>query len=105
MVNLRSKRRLIVSAFAAALSAFGGCDTEPVVHVGNAKEPAMNAGRSGDSAGGGGSDDDDEAGEHDDFIEHECTEIEPVCGADGTTYQNACQATRAGVRVAKRGPC
>lgn len=31
--------------------------------------------------------------------------LEPVCGADGHTYVNACEARCAGVRVAERGPC
>ncbi|MEY4579771.1 MAG: hypothetical protein RL701_4474 [Pseudomonadota bacterium] len=41
----------------------------------------------------------------DDFAEHECTEIEPVCGCDNMTYENTCIALDAGVRVVKRGGC
>jgi hypothetical protein len=31
--------------------------------------------------------------------------LEPVCGCDGRTYTNACEATRAAVRVATAGEC
>jgi hypothetical protein len=101
MVSTCFERRVLAAVFACA--AFAACESEPVVVVGQAK--AMNAGHSGEMAGQAGSDQEADEKEHDDFAEHECTELEPVCGSDGMTYQNTCEATNAGVQVVRRGAC
>lgn len=38
-------------------------------------------------------------------IDHECFEVEPVCGVDNMVYLNRCYAADAGVAIAKPGPC
>lgn len=99
------ERRVLAAVIVCA--AVAACEAEPSVIVGRAKESATNAGRSAEIAGRGGDHGDDHEDEEQDvdLAEHECSEIEPVCGRDGMTYQNACQATNAGVQVARRGAC
>lgn len=39
------------------------------------------------------------------LAQRECQQDEPVCGADGLTYRNYCQAVANGVQPLGPGPC
>ena len=39
------------------------------------------------------------------LAERECREDEPICGDDGITYRNYCQAIANGAQVVHPGPC
>lgn len=39
------------------------------------------------------------------LAQRECNDMQPVCGADGRTYPNYCQAVAFGIEVLKNGPC
>jgi hypothetical protein len=87
-----SQARLFAVAMLLGLS---GCESEPVVVLGRAPVTKPPDAGMDSAAGSGGSFDDS----------HECTEDETVCGTDGNTYRNRCQALAAGVGVVRFGPC
>jgi hypothetical protein len=80
----------------AALLACSACGDEPIVVLGQvhtvAAAPDAGVVIVVDAAAHPGED-------------HECTEVDPVCGSDGMTYQNRCRALAAGVSVVKLGAC
>ena len=88
--------RFTLIALALASSA-ATCGEQPIVHLGRvpvrAGDPAPppTGGASGVGLG------------HDET--RECQEIDPVCGVDNRTYQNACIAFLSGIAVLRRGPC
>lgn len=59
----------------------------------------------GGSTDGDGTSDNSDAGDGGDGQPDECPQPEQVCGEDGVTYETACDASRAHVRVAHAGPC
>ena len=91
-------RSLLLTAAACTLT-FTACTQQPVVTLGGPLDASVVA------------DDDsliDEAERERVFrelAERECREVEPVCGVDGVTYRNYCQAVANGAQINGLGPC
>jgi hypothetical protein len=94
---MQKTKRIWSAVFVGSLLALdvAACDMRPKVVLGHAPVPPMNSAGMNPSA----------AGQGDDHEDHDCSETEPVCGGDGTTYHNACRAADAGVSVQHRGAC
>jgi hypothetical protein len=95
---MQKTKRIWTAVFAGSVLALGvgGCEMRPQVVLGHAPVPPMNSAGMNPSAAGRGDDDQED---------HPCSEIDPVCGGDNTTYLNACRAADAGVSVQHRGAC
>ena len=99
---LRAFRRCALLASAAHLAiafALTACSEEPVVTLGGIVDADVP------------SDEDNTIDEAErerlfrELAERECREDEPVCGANGITYRNYCQAVANGTQLVHPGPC
>jgi hypothetical protein len=97
--SARASRGVLSSVLCAFALAGSACLEEPVVTLGGPVDAAVLA------------DTDTTVDEAErervfrELAERECREDEPVCGADGLSYRNYCQAVANGVQVVALGPC
>jgi hypothetical protein len=89
----------LASAVLAFVNLTSGCVEEPIVSLGGAADVD------------GSIDEDTTTDEAErerlfrELAERECREDEPVCGADGISYRNYCQAIASGTQIAHAGGC
>jgi hypothetical protein len=92
-------RRLTLAGCFALASSLLGCTEAPVVTLGGLIDADV------------ATDEDSTVDEAErerlfrDLAERECREDEPVCGRDGATYRNFCQAIANGVQIVHPGAC
>jgi hypothetical protein len=96
---LAAGRRALLFAACSLAVATAGCVEQPVVTLG------VPVGRDAEADEDSTVDEAERERVFRELAERECREDEPVCGDDGKTYRNYCQAIANGAQVVTMGRC